>query len=243
MFPQGGNVTDISNFTFPSSLQNTETRYFVLWALYLTSVQVCNFRKESLCVSVKTRKVSHRHSVAFPLTCLKFRKGIIDYFVKTRNSWRLILLDLRYNISHKDTECTSQKPRSSGRICVTHRFAIKPPSSSNIKNGFQSLQFLIVFIITDKLLPPITGRWNLLKCAFWEIYEWHSTKDIRVYSSWIFQYTSCKVCALNTSWFKGVLITYSRLEHLRIRSFLCSERGWFIHLNWAHSIVGWMCSK
>ena len=32
MFPQGGNVTDISNFPFPSSLQNTETRYFVLWA-------------------------------------------------------------------------------------------------------------------------------------------------------------------------------------------------------------------
>ena len=27
---QGGNVTDISNFPFPSSLQNTETRYFVL---------------------------------------------------------------------------------------------------------------------------------------------------------------------------------------------------------------------
>ena len=29
MFPQGGNVMDIRNFTFPSSLQNTETRYFV----------------------------------------------------------------------------------------------------------------------------------------------------------------------------------------------------------------------
>ena len=33
MFPQGGNVTDISNFPFPSSFQNTETRYFVLWVL------------------------------------------------------------------------------------------------------------------------------------------------------------------------------------------------------------------
>ena len=31
MFPQGGNETDLSNFTFQSSLQNTETRYFVLW--------------------------------------------------------------------------------------------------------------------------------------------------------------------------------------------------------------------
>ena len=30
MFPQGGNETDLSNSTFPSSLQNTETRYFVL---------------------------------------------------------------------------------------------------------------------------------------------------------------------------------------------------------------------
>ena len=30
IFPQGGNVTDLSNFTFPSSLQNTETRYSVL---------------------------------------------------------------------------------------------------------------------------------------------------------------------------------------------------------------------
>ena len=31
IFPQGGNVTDISNSMFPSSLQNMETRYFVLW--------------------------------------------------------------------------------------------------------------------------------------------------------------------------------------------------------------------
>ena len=30
MFPQGGNVTEVSNFPFPSSLQNMETRYFVL---------------------------------------------------------------------------------------------------------------------------------------------------------------------------------------------------------------------
>ena len=30
MFPQGGNETDLSNFTFQSSLQNTETRYFAL---------------------------------------------------------------------------------------------------------------------------------------------------------------------------------------------------------------------
>ena len=30
IFPQRGNVTDISNFPFPSGLQNTETRYFVL---------------------------------------------------------------------------------------------------------------------------------------------------------------------------------------------------------------------
>ena len=37
--------------------------------------------------------------------------------------------------------------------------------------------------------------------------------------------------------------TYSRLEYLRIFSFSCSERGWFIHLNWAHSIVEWTCSK
>ena len=102
--------------------------------------------------------VTHRHSVAFLLTCLKFRKGIIDYFFKTRNSWRFILPDLRYNISHKDNECISQKPRSCGRICVTHRFAIKPPTTSNIKNGFQSFKFSIFFIITDKLLPPITGR-------------------------------------------------------------------------------------
>ena len=29
MFPHGGNLTEISNFPFPSSLQNTETRYFV----------------------------------------------------------------------------------------------------------------------------------------------------------------------------------------------------------------------
>ena len=33
MFPQGGNETDLSNFTFQSSLQNTETRYFVLWRI------------------------------------------------------------------------------------------------------------------------------------------------------------------------------------------------------------------
>ena len=30
MFPQGGNETDLNNFTFQSSLQKTETRYFVL---------------------------------------------------------------------------------------------------------------------------------------------------------------------------------------------------------------------
>ena len=39
MFPQGGNVTDISNFPFPSSFQNTETRYFVLCIL---STADCN---------------------------------------------------------------------------------------------------------------------------------------------------------------------------------------------------------
>ena len=33
IFPQGGNVTDISNSMFPLSLQNMETRYFVLWYL------------------------------------------------------------------------------------------------------------------------------------------------------------------------------------------------------------------
>ena len=33
MFPQDGNVTDLSNITFPSSLQNTETRYFLLCAI------------------------------------------------------------------------------------------------------------------------------------------------------------------------------------------------------------------
>ena len=37
LFPQRGNVTDISNFPFPSSLQNTETRYFVLWGLCKTT--------------------------------------------------------------------------------------------------------------------------------------------------------------------------------------------------------------
>ena len=52
----------------------------------------------------------------------------------------------------------------------------KPPTSSNIKNGFQSFKFSIFFIITDKLLPSITGPWNLLKYAFWEIYEWHSKR-------------------------------------------------------------------
>ena len=30
MFPQGGNVTDISSSVFPSNLQNMETHYFVL---------------------------------------------------------------------------------------------------------------------------------------------------------------------------------------------------------------------
>ena len=33
MFPQGGNETDLSNCTFQSCLQNTETRYFVLCVL------------------------------------------------------------------------------------------------------------------------------------------------------------------------------------------------------------------
>ena len=42
MFPQGGNVTDISNFQFPSSLQNTETRYFFL---YIYAVRMQEFRK------------------------------------------------------------------------------------------------------------------------------------------------------------------------------------------------------
>ena len=34
----------------------------------------------------------------------------------------------------------------------------KPPTSSNINNGFQSFKFSILFIITHKLLPSITGR-------------------------------------------------------------------------------------
>ena len=34
----------------------------------------------------------------------------------------------------------------------------KPPTSSNINNGFQSFKFSIFFIITHKLLPSITGR-------------------------------------------------------------------------------------
>ena len=33
MLSQGGNETDLSNFTFQSSLQNTETRYLVLCSL------------------------------------------------------------------------------------------------------------------------------------------------------------------------------------------------------------------
>ena len=38
-----GNVTDIRNFPFPSSLQDTETRYFVLWnALYVSRLK-CNY--------------------------------------------------------------------------------------------------------------------------------------------------------------------------------------------------------
>ena len=44
MFPQGGNETDLSNFTFQSSLQNTETRYFVLCGILiitLSFVHVC----------------------------------------------------------------------------------------------------------------------------------------------------------------------------------------------------------
>ena len=32
-------MTDISNSPFPSSLQNTETRYFVLWAGKLNKIQ------------------------------------------------------------------------------------------------------------------------------------------------------------------------------------------------------------
>ena len=84
MIPQGGNETACISMAFPSSLQNTETRYFVQWALYVTQrVQVRSFRKGSVCVSVKTRKVPHSHSLRFPLTCLKFPKGIIDYLVKT----------------------------------------------------------------------------------------------------------------------------------------------------------------
>ena len=38
MFPQGGNKTACISSTFPSSLQNTETRYFVLWLFTLLSV-------------------------------------------------------------------------------------------------------------------------------------------------------------------------------------------------------------
>ena len=70
------------------------------------------------------------------------------------------------------------------------------------------LQLGDLIINGQLLLPSITGRWNLLKCAFWEIHEWQSAKDIRVYLSWIFQYTSREVCALNISGFYGVMITY-----------------------------------
>ena len=43
MFPQGGKETDLSNFTFPSSLQNTETRYFVLCLRYPVCVNLQRF--------------------------------------------------------------------------------------------------------------------------------------------------------------------------------------------------------
>ena len=44
MFPQGGNVTDISNFPLTSSLQNTETRYFVL----CKNVKLASFQENML---------------------------------------------------------------------------------------------------------------------------------------------------------------------------------------------------
>ena len=49
MFPQGGNVTDISNFPFPSSLQNTETRYFVLWTYSWKSCWGCIAIHQNVC--------------------------------------------------------------------------------------------------------------------------------------------------------------------------------------------------
>ena len=46
MFPQGGNETDLSNVTFQSSLQNTETRYFILCEL-LTNFPTVDFSLKS----------------------------------------------------------------------------------------------------------------------------------------------------------------------------------------------------
>ena len=44
MFPQGANVTDINNFPLTSSLQNTETRYFVL----CKNVKLASFQENML---------------------------------------------------------------------------------------------------------------------------------------------------------------------------------------------------
>lgn len=148
------------------------------------------------------RKISHRHST-LPLICVKFLKGIID----SLNAWKWSYsLTLRYNTSHR------------------HWLSILRSALRYTTTPLDKRKFSIFFIITEELLPAITGWRHLLKCAFWEIYEWRSTKDVRVYSSWIFQYTSREVCALNTSGFYGVMITYSRLGYFRIFSFSRSAR-------------------
>ena len=49
------------------------------------------------------------------------------------------------NISHKDTECISQKPHSCARICAAHCFAIRPSTSSNIEKRFSIFQVFNLF--------------------------------------------------------------------------------------------------
>ena len=79
-------------FKSKESIRKVDSEVDEIWkhvisscALQVTQrAQVRSFRKGSLCVSVKTRKVPHSHSLRFPLTCVKVPKGIIDYLVITR---------------------------------------------------------------------------------------------------------------------------------------------------------------
>ena len=99
MFPQGGNVTDISNFPFPSSFQNTETRYFVLWwyirSKFKTSHTSCRPIRSVVIRAIN--KIERPRSGS--LISLSIIHGLITSMITDRIGRHEVLLPINHNFN------------------------------------------------------------------------------------------------------------------------------------------------